>query len=74
MKNKIGKRRAILLPGCKYINGNGVEYECVRRQNDEYIMRSRNGWTYRVKHVWLYDDNHIEWDVSSAGWREDGVR
>ena len=70
IKSRVGKRRAVLLPGCKYKNRNGIMYECVRRENNDYIMRSEKGWCCRVHHVWQYDDSSIEWDYSSAGWWE----
>lgn len=69
---KIGKRRAILLTGVKYTNRNGIKYTCIRRDGDDYIVKSEKGWCCRVRHVWLYDDNRIEWDYSSAGWWERG--
>ena len=68
---RIGKRRAVLLPGCRYRNRSGIEYTCVRRDGNDYVMKSQKGWRCRVRHVWLYDDNTIDWDYSSAGWWEE---
>ena len=68
---RLGKRRAVLLPGCKYRNRNGIAYTCVRRDGNDYVMKSEKGWMCRVHHVWLYDDDTIDWDFSSAGWWEE---
>lgn len=70
MHPKIGRRRAILLTGGKYTNRNGRKYTCIRRDNEDYVVKSENGWCFRVRHVWLYDDNTVEWDYCSAGWKE----